>query len=239
MKNITVSSVTFGLVLCLTIFLPLTTFAGLPAWIERRAFRLKPYDIRIRYPYLKKLRATQARRRINQAIRQHIAQLRKRLIGGRLKEFARPNYMMHIDYRTFLASSKLLSVLFTISTYTGGAHPNSGFSSLCFDLDSGAPLSLPDLFRKGTPWLKTISRHAISALQRQKWQTGNPPPDIEAGAGPAARNFCFFALTGKGLLLAFPPYQVGPYVEGPRQVVVPFIVLQEMFSRRVRHLLEQ
>jgi hypothetical protein len=60
----------------------------------------------------------------------------------------------------------------------------------------------------------------------QKW--------IERGAGPVARNFRVFTLTNQALALHFETYQVGSYVEGAKEVRIPWKTLEPQLAARWR-----
>jgi hypothetical protein len=52
----------------------------------------------------------------------------------------------------------------------------------------------------------------------------------EEGAGPKIDNFHSWNITPVGLKITFDRYQVGPYVAGEHEVVVPYSVLKPIIK---------
>ena len=127
----------------------------------------------------------------------------------------------------FYASNSLISVLFYENWYfSGAAHPNNSNFSINYDLENHKEVSLSDLLETG--WENKISEICIREITKQKQEWGIEPSDwLSEGAGPKAENFKVFNVTKKGILITFPTYQVGPYVEGPSEV---FIAYEEIKS---------
>jgi len=131
------------------------------------------------------------------------------------------NYTFDMGYDVEYSGSDIVSVSFGHSTYTGGAHPNHFSSSITVDMKGGKVLSLSDLFKPGSSYLKVISDFCIADITEQ--QEGDADEEwIGRGAGPDAENFKSWAVTKEGLKFYFDPYAVGPYAAGPFEVVVPF-----------------
>jgi hypothetical protein len=140
-----------------------------------------------------------------------------------------------IGYTVALAKDDLISIEFTVSSYSAGAaHPNSYTDVLNFDLKNGKPLRLTDLFLPGSKYLQTLSRYCIEALKKQaKAQGENAMLDdewIQKGAGPELTNYDNWTITRKGMGITFDPYQVGPYAAGPQYVLAPYAALKEIIK---------
>lgn len=136
-----------------------------------------------------------------------------------------------IGYEIALARDYLISVEFNIGGYyAGAAHPNSHTVVINYDAKNGRVLKLADLFKPGAKYLETISAYAIKDLNTQAKgkDSGLTPETISEGAGPKAENFRSWTITRKGLALTFDSYQVGPYVAGPQQVIIPYSALKEI-----------
>lgn len=136
------------------------------------------------------------------------------------------NYI-EVDYIIEFADEDLISVNFTESTFTGGAHPNSGTTTLTYDLKAGRKVLLADLFKPGSRYLAKIADYAKNDLQSRKDpETGENmgiAQDIwEDGVKPTAANYSNWNVTRKGLLITFPAYQVAAYAYGPQTVIVPY-----------------
>ncbi len=132
------------------------------------------------------------------------------------------------DYTVALATDKLVSIAFAISTYgAGAAHPNSYTWTCNYDLATGRQLDLGDLFKPDSDYLRVISNYSIEVLKR----TLAPPHDmawINEGAGPSADNYNSWTITPRGLRIYFNPYQVASYAEGPQEVVIPYSFLRNI-----------
>jgi hypothetical protein len=140
---------------------------------------------------------------------------------------------MGIGYTVALANDELISIQFDTGSYYGGAaHPNSHSQVANFDLKSGKPLRLADLFKPGSKYLQTIADYCIKDLKKQSKAKGADAPlddeGIETGAAADAKNYASWTITRNGLGVNFDSYQVGPYVAGPQYVLVPYSALKEI-----------
>lgn len=113
-----------------------------------------------------------------------------------------------------------LSLLNTIYSYTGGAHPNTFFESYLFELrPSGVTaLDVDDLFRPDSNWLSRLSPLILSDLERQDaaWVTQGQVAELTRD------DLATFTLGPTGLTFHFAPYAMGPYVQGAFHVTVDY-----------------
>jgi hypothetical protein len=142
---------------------------------------------------------------------------------------------INISYTVVLAKDDLISIEFTVSSYSAGAaHPNSYTEVVNFDLKNGKLLKLADLFLPGSKYLQTLATYCIQALKKQaKEQGADAMLDddwIQKGAAPELTNYDNWTITNKGLGITFDPYQVGPYAAGPQHVLVPYSALKEIIK---------
>ena len=136
-----------------------------------------------------------------------------------------------IGYAIALAKDDLISVEFTVSSYSAGAaHPNSHTEVVNFDLKNGKLLKLADLFQPGSKYLQTLATTCVQALTKQAQADG---PDgmldeawIQRGAAAESTNYEGWTITRKGLGVTFDPYQVAAYAAGPQHVVAPYSALK-------------
>lgn len=126
--------------------------------------------------------------------------------------------------------SKLISVFFSLYYYfAGAAHPNNSSFSINYDLENNRELFLRDLLMAG--WEKKISAICIREITKQKKQYGIEPDEwLKEGAGPNADNFKVFNITKKNLVITFPTYQVGAYVEGPSEVQIKYKEIKDIIK---------
>ena len=142
------------------------------------------------------------------------------------------NYL-DLGYSIDYADDDLVSMQVLTDEFTGGAHPNQGFYTLTYDLKAGKTVRLADLFRPGAAYLRTIADYCAKDLQARKdpdsGENRGLATDIFAdGVKPTADNFQNWAVTQKGLLILFPPYQVASYADGPQSVIVPYSALKSI-----------
>lgn len=143
------------------------------------------------------------------------------------------NSDISVGYTVALAKDDLISIEFTVSSYSAGAaHPNSYTEVVNYDLKNGKLLKLADLFVPGSKYLQAISAYCIQALKKQLKDLGADALSdndwIQKGAGPELTNYDNWTITKKGLNITFDPYQVGPYAAGPQYVVVPYLTLKDI-----------
>lgn len=116
---------------------------------------------------------------------------------------------------------KVLSLVFSHYTYTGGAHPNSSYRTFHFLLPDGYQADIAELF--SPRGIRRISDMSIATLRRDlAGPDGMSDVDwIRRGAGPNPKNFSSFVLTPVELTVLFDAYQVAAYAAGPQEVKIP------------------
>ena len=121
-------------------------------------------------------------------------------------------------------SPKVVSIIFNVYSYTGGAHGNLVISCRNYDLASGKRLEFADLFKDPEKALELMSAFARENLTRSLGEESDEEM-IREGTAPDLRNFGELALTPAGITIQFQPYQVGPWSAGPQQVEMPLAAL--------------
>lgn len=127
-------------------------------------------------------------------------------------------YSLTITYETSQYSNDIVSVVFTVDTYTGGAHPNMNFVTFTFNLKTQKEMQFPDVFvlnNKST--LSMLSTKAVAELKKQMGDDADEKM-IETGAAPKIDNFQNFSLDSSNVTFYFDPYAVAPYAAGPQKV---------------------
>lgn len=138
------------------------------------------------------------------------------------------NWEMTGFYTLEYPRGDVVSALFNIYAYTGGAHGNLWLYSLNYNLKSGKQLHLGDLFEDSALALETLSRVCIAQLARSIGEDTDEEW-LERGAGPEEENFTVLTLMPNGLYVEFQPYQVGPWAIGPQRV---FVALEDLMAAR-------
>ena len=126
------------------------------------------------------------------------------------------------EYQVMLATEDYLSVRNTLRRLMPGAVGDaSEIRAETFDLSTGRPIAIGDLFDPATDWVPALSAAAIERLGNEPWTDDRR----FTGAGPQAANFTRFNLTAGGLVLSFPPLTVGGSGTNTLSVTVPYRTL--------------
>lgn len=111
----------------------------------------------------------------------------------------------------------VVSVIFNIYSYTGGAHPNLEIFCLNYDLKSGKALDFADLFKDPEKALEIMSGFSAKHLTNELGDYADEDM-IQSGTAPDLPNFSNLSLLPDGLYIEFQPYQVGPWAAGPQRI---------------------
>jgi hypothetical protein len=189
----------------------------------------KQYTIDLKYPFLEGS-TDPLFGLFNQEVDKTVNSIQQQFLDN-LEKFPAtpdPNFQpsfLGSEYRITHGDAGLLSVLFTIDYYvSGAAHPNQYAVSLNLDIGRGKVLTLSDLFKPGSDYLKLISEACIQDLKKQarfEW---------DSGALPKEENYRSWNITGDGLLISFDPYQVASYAMGPQSVTLPYASLKDILD---------
>jgi hypothetical protein len=113
-----------------------------------------------------------------------------------------------------------VSLLSETYAYTGGAHGNHTYTTRTWRMGTPTPraLQLSDLFRPNAPYLDRLVPLVLADLKAQDatWVVEGQVTTLTAA------DLALFSLTPAGLSFTFPPYAMGPYVQGAFTVVVPY-----------------
>lgn len=151
-------------------------------------------------------------------------------------------YELSLDFRRTLDTPTLVAVSADGSLYTGGAHGIPLVARFVWLPARNEALTADRLLADSSGWA-AVSAYArrqlrVQAAARLDGTQGLSPQDraellksgadmIDQGTGPEAANFAQFEPVpgpdGRiaALRFVFPPYQVGPYVDGTQTVEVP------------------
>lgn len=188
------------------------------AWREQHRRRAGWYEIDTRSPRFSGAGA------LSDTANRDLAAHVKRSIRDALRwatEEGKPRMAHSLSYNVTVARAepRLISAVADLSSYTGGAHPNS--TQVCFNWGyrKGKParLTASDLFRAGT---RVPERLDALLLPRLRAAGALFVTDGTVRSVPAECR-SNFVVGRTHLSWMFPPYSVGPYVEGPRTIKVP------------------
>lgn len=170
----------------------------------------------------------------------------------------RAPYDLVLDFALLVETPRVVAVAADGSSYTGGAHGNPLVARFVWLPREQRMLTAQELFADADGWqaLSAYVRGALHAQLSERIDGEDLQPDerpelarsagrmIDEGTTPDPANFSHFepVMDADGrigaLRFVFPPYQVGPYSDGTRKVVVPAGVLaphiaadyQDLFS---------
>lgn len=140
-----------------------------------------------------------------------------------------PQTRLSCRYTVSLFTAELLSLNFVIWFYgSGAAHGNTRFKTFNLLLDPPTSLHLGSIFRIGVTYLSLVASMCREDLLRQP---DADPESVKRGTTPEYEHFRNFTLTETDLRFLFPPYQVGPFSWGPREVSIPYSSLGAVISK--------
>lgn len=127
---------------------------------------------------------------------------------------------LNISYELTHPTQPVVSILWTVWSYTGGAHGQLSLVANNYELETGYPVLLEDLFLDPERAILEFTRISRQRLGKEPSQEEDAIPDdmLQAGTEPIESNFQTFILLPDGLRIHFPPYQVAPWSMGPQSV---------------------
>jgi hypothetical protein len=138
-----------------------------------------------------------------------------------------------LNYNVLLATDDLISVEMTEYSDSGGAHPNTGFWSLTYDLSGNKELELDDLFKPGTDYKTAIARFVVAnideraiAIEQQDARTEGrkPSPHEQMVTMDQLSEITNWGLTPKGLVVYFDfPHAIAVF----DRTLIPYSVVNE------------
>jgi hypothetical protein len=138
-----------------------------------------------------------------------------------------------LNYNVLLATDDLISVEMTEYSDSGGAHPNTGFWSLTYDLSGNKDLELDDLFKPDTDYKTAIARFVVAdidkraiAIEQQDARTEGrkPSPHEQMVTMDQLSEITNWALTPKGLVVYFDfPHAIAVF----DRTLIPYSVVNE------------
>lgn len=136
---------------------------------------------------------------------------------------------LYVTQEMFESVEDVHSTMLTISTYWGGAHPNTALETWTYRADTGEILKFHSLFQPEHNPLETI--FPIVKTQLMEKTPGITEEWVTEGTGKTEfEKYEDFVLDGDTLVVNFEPYQVAPYAAGPQQVRIPLKTLEALLQ---------
>lgn len=163
----------------------------------------------------------------------YLAQLKRDFVGfyNETDSHYSHGYTWTLDanVEVFQHSEDVMSVVFQVYEFTGGAHGNTSYNTITYDLAADAVIALDDLFQSGSEPFAIIGPVVVDELGERLGEMADVAW-IEEGSGENPANYQHFALTVDSLVLYFPPYQIAPYAAGTQTVEIPLSDLESVLS---------
>lgn len=134
-------------------------------------------------------------------------------------------YDLNIGYDKGEISGDIISVIFNIYAFEGGANGNSYFVPLNYNPTTKKEIKLADLFAGQENYIQKISGYCTKDLTKQLTATEGADfasvSWIGEGAGPNEENFSNFLINKDNIVFYFSKYQVAPGAAGDFKVTMP------------------
>lgn len=130
-------------------------------------------------------------------------------------------YTLYITYEEYKYNN-IISYIFKVSEFTGGAHPNNYLKSIRFDYDGNIITIDTLIFNDKNILIKLSNESRKILLSKDEFKSDDIINMVLDGTRPNKDNFENFALTNNGILVFFDYYQVGPYYYGVQKVLISY-----------------
>lgn len=136
-------------------------------------------------------------------------------------------YLLYSRYQTGTLNQNLLSLYVDYYTFTGGAHGSTDRRPYNYDLQTGQPLELADIFQSGYDYRGLIDREISARIAAQ-------PGDYfsgEMGFTGIKDDQRFYIRDGQ-LVIYFSQYEIAPYAAGIPEFAFPLDHFREGLQTR-------
>lgn len=135
-------------------------------------------------------------------------------------------YELKATFTLSRPSKRAVTVTWDVASYTGGAHGNLDIITKTYNLSTGEPVDIYDLFKDLETALNHMSAYSYKALSETLGDM-RVEDMLRGGTTPDADNFSSIALIPTGVRVYFQPYQVAPWAAGPQFVEIPLEELMD------------
>jgi hypothetical protein len=117
-------------------------------------------------------------------------------------------------YESGSPQSGTRSLVFSVYSETGGAHPIHFYKAFNYDLGTAVPITFDTLFKPGTAPLDVVYPAVVSRLNKRF-------PDEQMYGGHDVKTYQDFAITDEAVIFFFDQGEVLSQVAGPIEISVP------------------
>ena len=194
-------------------------------YTSKKQYKIKAYYPDIKYPLLDKVITDKINQSVDNSVfnesvsvtLQNIDEFKDNVIDVPVKQNQYYTFYLLYDMYSY---QDFISYVFSIETYTGGAHPNHDIFTVTYDKSTDKIVTIADLVETNPNFLDTASNTAREEL------INNPGiVDINmlnSGTTAEVDNFSRFAFSSDGIVFFFTQYQIAPYSSGTFEITVPY-----------------
>lgn len=142
-------------------------------------------------------------------------------------------YTLEASYQVHRPSQFIISIVFTVGMYTGGAHGNTEIICLNYNLKTGKLLVLDEIFDDLKAALTIMSEFSYKKLQIELGEYFDEEM-LKDGTSPIIENYATLSLVPEGINIYFQHYQVAPYAAGIKKV---FMSLEELVGAKPSNII--
>lgn len=143
------------------------------------------------------------------------------------------SYELDMEYETIVREDGWMNVLYSVYTYTGGAHGLGVTRTFLFDPAAERQLALADLFSDVQAALDVIAPLAAEQVTIQLGADFADATWVAEGTDPTLENYQSFILNDDAITFIFSPYQVAAYAAGEQRVTIPLETLRPYLAEDI------
>jgi len=143
--------------------------------------------------------------------------------GGTHDEIASSSYSFNATWQQAQISDRYISFIIRYDSYSGGANENQEVQTFNYDVASGTPITLEDLFpnvQKPLQKISSIVRQQLRSSLASASQGNVSDQMLDEGTAPLDENFANFTFTDNAITFYFPKYAVAPGSFGEQKAVI-------------------
>ncbi len=148
------------------------------------------------------------------------------IINYYLKDNIDNYYFLYIDYKEYKYKD-YISLVFNISYFTGGAHPNYEIKTINYNIKNNNFITITNLINKDKNILNKLSTYSRKYFNNNSLFKEKIVNDMMLeGTIGAKENYQRFNLSNDGLIIHFERYQIAPYYYGDYSITIPYQYLE-------------
>lgn len=130
------------------------------------------------------------------------------------------------------SDSSVVSLRITYSDYTGGAHGMYGFDGKTFDAESGELLEFADILTDAEGFYEKAGEYISAKLYEEYGDElwGDYKESVAQAFGEDGQP-CWY-LNAAGIVIAYSPYELGPYAMGAPEVLLPYAEFRDYINAK-------